>query len=109
MSDVISIYQRLIIHQISYETGDRSVMANCEIQPRNGETVRATLLISHTDLNRIFAKLTSSGQEFGEGHTDIQIPDDDTRIIDFQFENVYGQGIVLENFQFVKQVREIRA
>lgn len=109
MSDVISIYQRLIIHQISYETGDRSVLANCEIQQRNGENLRTTLLMTHTDLNRIFAKLSAAGVEFGSNQTDIQLPDDETRIIDFEFENVFGQGVVLENFQFVKQVREIRA
>ncbi len=109
MSKIISLYQRLTINRISFETGDRTVKAQCLVQLPNAEPSPVLLVISHTDMNRIFARLSAAGLEYGESGTEIPLPDEDTSVFDYSFQNVFGQEIVLENFQFMNQVKEIRA
>jgi hypothetical protein len=108
MENIISIYEKLIIKEVTYETGDRIVKAKCDIVVQ-GEVIETEMLISHTDLNRIIAKITASGCDFEVTKMNQLEFADGTSIVDYSFENVFGESIVLENFQFSQAVKQIRA
>jgi hypothetical protein len=108
MKNIISIYEKLIIKEVTYESGDHTVHAKCILQTLNGP-IETALVISQTDLNRIIAKIMASGFEFEVKQVNSFVFDDGTEVIDYSFENVFGEEIVLENFQFQQTVRQIRA
>ena len=108
MKTVFSIYNSLKVNEVSYETGDNFVTAHCEIQI-DGKLIPTKIQMSHSDLNRIISKIISLGHEFkieNVNHLDFG---DGTEIIDYKFENVFGENILLENFQFSQAIRQIRA
>lgn len=108
MENVISMYDKLILHKITYETNSSCVTAVCELVRQNRKT-QTSFLISHTDLNRILAKIISEGYEFdSEQLNSIQL-EDGTEIIDYQFDQLFGEPIMLEKFDFTHIVTEIRA
>ena len=108
MANIISLYEKLIIKEITYEAGDDRVQAKCEVLV-NGGAVEAQFIISHTDLNRIISKIVAMGYEFAIEKLESIHFEDGTEVIDYKFENVFGEKIVLENFEFFHQVKEIRA
>lgn len=108
MENIVSIYEKLIIKEVTYETGDQIVNAKCDLIV-NGETVQTEMLISHTDLNRIIAKIVASGYEFQVTQVNELEFEDGTAVIDYSFKNVFGEAIVLENFEFNHAVMQIRA
>lgn len=108
MQTIFSIYKQLKISEVSYEMGDDFVTATCETII--GEEVAETkIIMSHTDLNRILAKITSLGYEFtieNVNHLDFG---NGTEIVDYRFENVFGELVTLEEFSFNQKVKQIRA
>lgn len=108
MEQVISIYEKLIIKEVTYETGDQTVRASCILETLSGP-ISTELVISHTDLNRIIAKIVASGFEFEVKQVNSFLFEDGTEVVDYSFENVFGEEIVLEDFQFQKMVQQIRA
>jgi len=108
MDTIISIYEKLIIKEVTYEMGDNIVRAKCDLIVQ-GALIETEMWISHTDLNRIIAKITASGYEFKVTQVNALEFADGTSIIDYRFENVFGEAVVLENFQFSQAVQEIRA
>lgn len=108
MKQVISIYERLIIKEVTYETGDQTVHASCMLETPAG-SIATELVISHTDLNRIIAKIMASGFEFEVKQVNTFQFEDGTEVVDYSFENVFGEEIVLEDFQFQQSMRQIRA
>ncbi len=108
MENIISFYEKLIIKEVTYEMGDATVSAKCDLIVQ-GNKVETEMLISHTDLNRIIAKITASGYEFQIKQVNSLEFADGTAIVDYSFENVFGEAIVLENFQFNQAVKQIRA
>lgn len=108
MENIISIYEKLIIKEVTYEMGDQIVNAKCDLVVQ-GEIIPTEMLISHTDLNRIIAKIIASGYEFEVTKMNELAFADGTSIVDYSFENVFGEAIVLENFQFSQAVKQIRA
>ena len=108
METIISIYNQLKVNEVSYETGDSFVTAYCEILI-DGQQIQTQIQMSHSDLNRIISKIVALGYEFkieNVNHFDFG---NGTEIVDYKFDNVFGQDIVLENFQFNKAIRQIRA
>lgn len=108
MNTVFSIYKQLKVKEVSYEMGDDFVTALCEIRTGKGFS-ETKLIMSHTDLNRIISKIASLGYEFkieNVNHFDFG---DGTEIVDYKFENVFGEMITLEDFSFNKQIKQIRA
>jgi hypothetical protein len=108
METTISIYEKLIIKEVTYEMGDQTVKANCEVILM-GQVIKTELIISHTDLNRIIAKVSASGCEFQVKQTNSFEFSNGTSIIDYSFVNIFGEGVVLENFQFSQEIKQIRA
>lgn len=108
MENIISFYEKLIIKEVTYEMGDSTVSAKCDLIVQ-GNTIETEMLISQTDLNRIIAKIAASGFEFKIKQVNSLEFEDGTSIIDYSFENVFGEAIVLENFQFNQAVKQIRA
>jgi len=108
MDTIISIYEKIEIKEITFESYDNTVNAKCDIIS-NGERISTEILISHTDLNRIIAKITAKGYDFQiEKMSSLQF-EDGTEIYDYSFENVFGEAIVLENFHFSQAIKQIRA
>ena len=108
MNTIFSIYDKIKVKEVSYETGDNFVTAHCEIIMKD-EVVETQLIISHSDLNRIIAKIVALGYEFNIDKVSRLDFQDGTEIIDYKFENVFGQNIVLEDFQFNQAIKRIRA
>ena len=108
MATIISIYDKLRINKITYEMGDSLVLAECQIRLSDGATVDTTIKMSHTDLNRILSKLSASGVEVRMEQRQYTMTDG-TSVIQYAFENVYGQPAVVEDFEFRNEVTEIRA
>jgi len=108
MEQIIPFYEKLIIKEVTYESGDPIVRATCELIVK-GKTIETEMLISHTDLNRIISKIVANGFEFEVKQVNSLSFNDGTSIIDYSFENVFGEEIVLENFEFAQAVRQIRA
>ena len=108
MENVYSIYKKLIINEVTYEMGDNTVKAKCELVLPNG-SMETTFLISHSDLNRIMAKITSLGYEFKTEKVCSIHLEDGTEFVEYKFDNVFGEQVVLENFQFTKAIKELRA
>ncbi len=107
MNTIYSIYNKIKVNEVSYETGDAFVTAHCEIIMTD-EVIETQLVISHSDLNRIIAKIVSLGYEFKVENVSKLDFQDGTEVIDYKFENVFGENIVLENFQFRKEMKRIR-
>ncbi|WP_027418761.1 hypothetical protein [Crocinitomix catalasitica] len=103
-----SIYEKIIVKEVTFETGDNIVKAKCDLVI--GNVKHATeMLITHTDLNRIIAKLSATGFEFKlKQNKPLQFADG-TEIIDYSFENVFGAEAILENFYFTNNIQQIRA
>lgn len=108
MQTIFSIYKQLRISEVTYEMGDDFVTATCE--STIGEEVTDTkIIMTHTDLNRIIAKISSLGYEFKIekiNHLDFG---NGTEIVDYKFENVFGELVTLEEFSFSQRVKQIRA
>ena len=109
MKNTFSIYKKFEITEITYEVGDNIVKANCDLHYENGTSVQTTILISHSDLNRIIARIATMGFEFNVEQVNNFLLDDGTQIIDYRLENVFGQSVVVEDFQFQDIVKQIRA
>ena len=108
MDSIVSIYNKLTIKEVTYEVGDNFVTATCELS-FEGKTVLSQILMSHTDLNRVIAKISSLGYEFKIENINHLSFEDGTEIIDYKFENIFGETIALENFQFNQTIKQIRA
>ena len=107
MEKLISMYDQLVIHKITYETSQAVVTAECELI-RNGQRMYTSFLISHTDLNRIIAKLIAKGYNLDSSFETILF-EDGTEIVDCQFDQLPEGPVVLEEFEFADYVTEIRA
>lgn len=108
MKTVFSIYRELKVKEVSYETGDNFVTAHCEINIE-GKRMATQIQMSHSDLNRIISKIISMGHEFQIEHVNHFDFGNGTEIVDYKFKNVFGANISLQDFQFSKEIRQIRA
>lgn len=108
MEKLIALNERLVIHKVTYETSQSVVTAECELF-RNGRVVRTSFLISHTDLNRILAKLIAQGYELDSSFYHALKFEDGTEIIDCQFDQLPNGPVILEEFNFNDTITEIRA
>lgn len=102
------MYDQLVIHKITYETSQSIVTAECELI-RHNERIMTSFLISHTDLNRILAKLIAKGYNLDSSFYQSILFDDGTEIIDCQFDQLQEGPVILEDFEFNDYVTEIRA
>ncbi|MBK9190513.1 MAG: hypothetical protein IPM77_02880 [Crocinitomicaceae bacterium] len=108
MENLIQLNNQLIIRKVTYETHQAVVTAECELV-RNNRRVRTSFLISHTDLNRILAKLIAKGYNLDSSFYQTIHFEDGTQIVDCQFDQLDGEPVVLEDFNFNDLVTEIRA
>ncbi|MBD3636211.1 MAG: hypothetical protein HUJ25_02625 [Crocinitomicaceae bacterium] len=108
MDTIFSVYKQLKVKEVTYEKGDYYIMATCEII--QGDKITETKIqMTHTDLNRIIARIAAMGYEFKIEHVNCLDFGNGTEIIDYKFENVFGELITLEEFNFNQRIRQIRA
>jgi hypothetical protein len=108
MNTIFSIFNQIKVKEVTYELGDERVVATCEITA-GGRTSESKIIMSHTDLNRIISRIAAMGYEFkieNVNHFDFG---DGTEVVDYKFENVFGQEITLKDFQFNRTIKQIRA
>ena len=108
MNTIFSIFKQIKVKEVSYEVGDSKVVATCDVTVGN-QTSETKIIMSHTDLNRIISRIAAMGFEFkieNVNHFDFG---DGTEVVDYRFENVFGQEIALTNFQFNRAIKQIRA
>jgi hypothetical protein len=108
METILSIYDKIIVKEVTFETGDDTVNAKCLIIT-NGKSIETELLITHTDLNRIIAKVMAEGYDFDISQQNRLSFDDGTEIIDYTFKNVFGEAVAVQNFHFVESYKQICA
>ena len=108
MEKLISMYDQLMIHKITYETSQSVATAECELI-RHGQRIYTSFLISHTDLNRIMAKLIAKGYNLDSSFYECIRFEDGTEIIDCKFDQLAEGPVLLEEFEFADYVTEIRA
>ncbi|MBK6526743.1 MAG: hypothetical protein IPO32_01015 [Crocinitomicaceae bacterium] len=108
MEKIISMYDQLVIHKITYETSQSIVTAECELI-RHNERIYTSFLISHTDLNRILAKIIAKGYTLDASFYQSFQFEDGTEVIDCEFDNLPEGPVYLEEFEFADYVTEIRA
>lgn len=94
--------------EVTYEMGDNFVTATCEVSTGTS-TTETKIMMSHTDLNRIISKIAAMGYEFSIEHVNHFDFGDGTKIVDYKFENVFGELVTLEEFSFNQQIKKIRA
>lgn len=109
MENTVSIYKKFEINEVTYEIGDSKVKAVCDLWYENGSKVQTSILISHTDLNRIIAKIATMGFDFQVDMVNNFVFEDGTEIVDYKLQNVFGESVVVENFEFNDCVKQIRA
>ena len=108
MKTIFSIFNQIKVKEVTYEVGDSKVVATCEISM--GEQVtESKIIMSHTDLNRIIARIAAMGYEFKVDNVNHFDFGDGTEVVDYKFENVFGQDITLTDFQFNRSIKQIRA
>lgn len=108
MKTIFSIYKQIQVKEVSYESGDQTVTAKCLIQ--NGQdTMETEMQFSHSDLNRMISKIMAMGYDFKIEQVNHLDFGDGTEVIDYAFENVFGEAVTLEEFEFNHEVRKIRA
>lgn len=108
MNTLFKIYRQLRVKEVTYEMGDEYVTATCEVLI--GEQVSETqIIMTHTDLNRIISKISAMGYDFKVQEINRFDFGNGTEIVDYSFENVFGEMVTLEEFSFNQQIQQIRA
>lgn len=108
MSTLFSIYKQLQVKEVTYEKGDRYITAICDITIGK-QTTETKIQMTHTDLNRIISKIAAMGYEFKIENVNCMDLGNGTEIVDYKFENVFGELVTLEEFSFNQQIKQIRA
>lgn len=107
MKKLLSIYQNIVIKEISYEKGDKTVYLKCTLIFSN-KTVETTLLITQSDFNRMLSKLILNGYQVdSESITNFYLGDG-TEMIEYNFQNT-DESVILSGFNFNNQVKQICA
>ena len=109
MAGIISISEQFIIQSITYESGDKLVKACGEMRSPDGEVSPLTMLISHTDMNRIMAKMAAEGFDFSD-HTSGQYDlEDGSQMVEYRFDNETCSSFTINDFYFMNEMKQIRA
>ena len=107
MKKLLSIYQNIVIKEISYEKGDKTVYLKCNLIFSN-KTVSTTLLITQSDFNRLLSKLILNGYKVDSDLITSFWLGDGTEIVEYNFENT-NEAVVLSDFNFNNNVKQICA
>lgn len=108
MNAIAAMYHQLKMSEASYEAGSDFVTARCEFTHRH-RPVATTIQLSHSDLNRIVAKIVAKGYSFNvEGIRRFHL-EDGTEVVDYPFEQIFGELISLDDFYFQQPVRKVCA
>lgn len=108
MERLISLFDKITVNKVTYETSQNFATAFCELTVSNKKW-NTSFIISHTDLNRIMAKLASKGLELDKDIMQSFLLEDGTEIIDCDFTVLNEGAPILEDFFFTDRITEIRA
>jgi hypothetical protein len=107
MKKLLSIYQNIVIKEISYEKGDKTVYLKCTLI-FSKKTVDTTLLITQSDFNRMLSKIIINGYKVESDSITNFYLGDGTEMIEYNFENT-DESVMLSGFNFNNQVKQICA
>ena len=107
MKKLLSIYQNIVIKEISYEKGDKTVYLKCNLV-FNSKTISTTLLITQSDFNRMLSKIILNGYSIDSDSITSFWLGDGTEIVEYSFQNS-PEDVVLTNFNFNNHVKQICA
>lgn len=107
MKKLLSIYQNIVIKEISYEKGDKTVYLKCTLIFSN-KTVDTTLLITQSDFNRMLSKIIINGYTVESDAITNFYLGDGTEMVEYNFENT-DESVVLSGFNFNHKVKQICA
>lgn len=107
MKKLLSIYQNIVIKEISYEKGDKTVYLKCTLIFRN-KTIDTTLLITQSDFNRMLSKIILNGYKVkSDSITNVYLGDG-AEMVEYNFEQT-NESVMLSGFHFNNQVKQICA
>ena len=107
MKKLLSIYQNIVIKEISYEKGDKTVYLKCTLI-FNNKTVDTTLLITQSDFNRMLSKVILNGYQIDSNSITNFYLGDGTEMVEYNFQNA-EESVMLSGFNFNNQVTQICA
>lgn len=107
MKKLLSIYQNIIIKEISYEKGDNTVYLKCTLV-FNTKRVDTTLLITQSDFNRMLSKVIINGYKVESDSITNFYLGDGTEMVEYNFQNT-EESVMLSGFNFNNQVTQISA
>jgi len=107
MKKLLSIYQNIIVKEISYEKGDKTVYLKCTLIFSN-KRVDTTLLITQSDFNRMLSKIILNGYKVESNSILNFYLGDGTEMVEYNFQNS-DESVVLSGFNFNNQVKQICA
>ncbi|MFK8039562.1 MAG: hypothetical protein AB8B74_14825 [Crocinitomicaceae bacterium] len=106
MEKIIKIYQAIKIKSIVYETGDTEARINCDLK-YSSQTISTKLLVSQTDLNRLIAKMATTGTDWLENNMETLYLEDGTQLIEYNFDKSNNQ--IIHDFHFNNTYAQIGA
>lgn len=107
MKKLLSIYQNIVIKEISYEKGDKTVYLKCTLIFSN-KRVDTTLLITQSDFNRMLSKVILNGYTVDSDSITNFYLGDGTEMIEYNFQNT-AESVTLSGFNFNNEVKQICA
>jgi len=107
MKKLLSIYQNIVIKEISYEKGDKTVYLKCTLI-FNNKRIDTTLLITQSDFNRMLSKVILNGYIVDSDSITNFYLGDGTEMIEYNFQNT-DESVTLSGFNFNNQVTQICA
>jgi len=107
MKKLLSIYQNIVIKEISYEKGDKTVYLKCTLI-FNNKRIDTTLLITQSDFNRMLSKVILNGYIVDSDSITNFYLGDGTEMIEYNFQNT-DESVTLSGFNFNNQVPQICA
>jgi len=107
MKKLLSIYQNIVIKEISYEKGDKTVYLKCTLI-FNNKTIDTTLLITQSDFNRMLSKVILNGYKVDSDSITNFYLGDGTEMVEYNFQNT-DESVILSGFNFNNQVTQICA
>jgi hypothetical protein len=103
-----TVFEKLRINYILIEEGQNDTVVDAVVI-QNGESINTQLVIDSTDLNRLFLKLSTVGIEVSLSEDFSCYETENGNLYTLDFEKLGLTDVVLDNFEPIHRVQQIRA
>jgi hypothetical protein len=103
-----TVFEKLRINYILIEEGQNDTVVDALIEQK-GELINTQLVIDSTDLNRLFLKLSAIGIEVSLSEDFSCYETENGNLYTMDFEKLGLADVILEHFEPIHRVQQIRA